>query len=156
MDATDKPIGYWLKHLHNLIEAQFDRTLADFEVNRRQWQVLNSLSRGPLSRPAAEAALAPFWRSGPGADRGPAELTAILAGPTGLMTRGWVREASETGVLTLTEHGTASHAAAAERVRNLRGALLNGLSPEQYAQTVRTLAVMAANLEAALGEHPPA
>ena len=152
MDATDKPIGYWLKHLHNLIEAQFDQALADFEVSRRQWQVMNSLARGPLSRAEAEEALAPFWRHSAGPTESPADLMGVLAGPTGLLTRGWVCE-DEEGLFTLTAQGRARHATVAEHVNTLRGRILNGLTAEQYVQTVRNLAVMAGNLETAPDEH---
>ncbi|GAB4002994.1 hypothetical protein GCM10029992_42960 [Glycomyces albus] len=43
---TPKPIGYWLKHLHNLMERQFEAALADLDMGRRHWQVLNVLYGG--------------------------------------------------------------------------------------------------------------
>ncbi|SCE69663.1 hypothetical protein [Micromonospora mirobrigensis] len=64
MSGTERPIGYWLKHLHNLIDQRFDAT-------------------------------------------------------------------------------------AAERVGETRRLLMRGLTPEEYAETVRILAVMAGHLEAA-------
>ena len=139
MDPADKPIGYWLKHLDNLIEAQFDATLAAFDVNRRQWQVLNSLSGGPLTRTAVEQALAPFWGE-------TATLAEVLDGPNGLLAQGWVQQTSETAPdeLMLTNEGFASHAAVADHVKAARGAIMNGLTAEQYAETVRNLAAMAA------------
>jgi DNA-binding MarR family transcriptional regulator len=147
LDPTDKPIGYWLKHLDALIEAQFDAALAAFDIDRRQWQVLNSLSRGPLTPAAVEEALAPFWNKSAG-------LSEVLAGPSGLVAQGWVRETSgpASDELTLTDEGVASHAAVAEHVEAMRGAILDGITTEQYVETVRNLATMAANLEAAIGE----
>ena len=142
MSGTDKPIGYWLKHLHNLIEEQFDATLGDLGLDRRQWQILNLLSGATCSRGEIEQALAPFW---PG-DVSP--LDAALDGPDGLVTRGWVGYDGD--ALTLTEHGRAAHGTAAERVGETRRLLLRGLTPEHYAETVRILSVMAGNLEAAL------
>ena len=53
--------------------------------------------------------------------------------------------------LTLTEQGREAHRTAAERVGETRQLLLHGLTPEQYAETVRVLSVMAGNVEAALG-----
>ena len=153
MDTTDKPIGYWLKHVHNLIETQFDGALADFEVNRRQWQVMNLLSCGPQSRAQADEVLAPFWKDAAAAVGEPAHLTTLLDGPSGLITRGRVRYAPETDLLALTAEGQAEHAAVAARVRDIRGTVLRGLTLEQYTETVHILSVMAANLESALADH---
>ncbi|MBO8190120.1 MarR family transcriptional regulator [Streptomyces oryzae] len=153
MNAPEKPIGYWLKHLHNLLEAQFDAVLADFAVNRRQWQVLNLLSSGPKSGTEAEEALAPFWQNTTGE---PAYLATVLEGPTGLTTRGWVRYNAEADRLALTAEGQAQHAAVAAHVRDIRGTVLRGLTTEQYAETIRVLSAMAANLETALADHTTA
>ncbi|MFU8851531.1 MarR family winged helix-turn-helix transcriptional regulator [Micromonospora sp. SL1-18] len=142
MSSTDKPIGYWLKHLHNLIDEQFDATLGDLGLDRRQWQILNVLSRAARSRDEIEQALAPFWPDGV------PQLGAILDGADGLVTRGWVGYDGDT--ITLTEQGRAAHRTAAERVGETRQLLLRGLTPEQYAETVRILSVMAGNIEAAL------
>ncbi|MFG3685521.1 MarR family winged helix-turn-helix transcriptional regulator [Micromonospora sp. NPDC047740] len=142
MSGTDKPIGYWLKHLHNLIEKQFDATLGDLGLDRRQWQILNALSSAARSRSEIEQALAPFWPDGV------PHFGAILDGPDGLVTRGWV--ADDGDALNLTEQGRAAHRRAAERVGETRRLLLHGLSPEQYAETVRILSVMADNVETAL------
>ncbi|MEV0808170.1 hypothetical protein [Micromonospora sp. NPDC050200] len=143
MSGTDKPIGYWLKHLHNLIEEQFDATLGDLGLDRRQWQILNVLSSAPRSRSEIEQALAPFWPDGVPA------LGAALNGPDGLVRRGWVGHDGE--ALTLMEAGRSAHRTVAERVGETRRLLLRGLSPEQYVETVRILSVMAGNLESTLG-----
>ncbi len=71
MDAT-KPIGYWLKHLDNLLERQFDATLADLDIGRRHWQLLNTLSRGPASREELTPRARPLLAGGcDGAGGGP-------------------------------------------------------------------------------------
>jgi hypothetical protein len=41
---TPKPLGYWLQHLHNLLETHFTLALADLGSNRREWQLLNTLT----------------------------------------------------------------------------------------------------------------
>jgi hypothetical protein len=56
-----KPLGYRLKHLHDLLEEIFARTLTDFGTDRRQWQLLNTVAREPRSVADLEQALAPFW-----------------------------------------------------------------------------------------------
>ncbi|WP_422745609.1 hypothetical protein ACN27B_15320 [Micromonospora sp. WMMD754] len=142
MSDADKPIGYWLKHLHNLIEEQFDATLGDLGLDRRQWQILNVLSGAARSRGEIEQALAPFWPDGV------PRLEAALDGADGLVARGWAGYDGDT--FSLTEEGARHTATAAERVGETRRLLLRGLTPEQYAETVRTLSVMAGNLEAAL------
>lgn len=81
MPAMDRPIGYWLRHLHNLIETQFDATLADLGVSRRHWQTLNVLSHGPATRAAIDAAPAPFW------EHGEVALDEVL---NDLTARGWI------------------------------------------------------------------
>ncbi|WP_143591633.1 MarR family transcriptional regulator [Thermoactinospora rubra] len=136
MEAS-KPIGFWLKHLHNLLEEQLDATLADLGIGRRHWQVLNTLGRGQATRAELEEALAPFWTAG---DPGLEEVLGDLA------AHGWVT--GDGGALT--EAGRAAHAAAAARIAATRETVLRGLTPEDYAHAVRTLSVMAGNVEAAL------
>ncbi|MBQ0867778.1 MarR family winged helix-turn-helix transcriptional regulator [Streptomyces sp. RK75] len=152
MDATDKPIGYWLKHLHNLLEEQFGTALEDSGVTRRQWQVLSLLGREPHSRARAAEALAPFWREAAPTGAGPADLGELLDAPEGLFARGWVHQDPETDLLALTAKGRAEHAAVAARVHELRRGVLRGLTSQQYAETVRILSVMAANIEADLAD----
>jgi hypothetical protein len=142
--ATSKPIGYWLKHLHNLIEAHFEATLAESGATRRDWQLLNLLSQEPRTRAEAGQALAPFWHDDP------AGLTDVLDGPRGLIACGWVTADPATGTLTLTEKGQAAHASLAARVGEIREFILRDLTLDQYTETVRILSVMAANIEAAL------
>lgn len=137
MDAP-KPIGYWLKHLHNLLEKHFAITLADLDADRRQWQLLNSLSAAPRTPADLDRALDPFWNAD--AD-GPQRTRAQL------IARGWIKESD--GTIALTPDGTAAHAELARRINHTRAVLLQGLTPQQYAETVRVLSVMAANLDAA-------
>lgn len=137
--TTTKPIGYWLIHLHTLLEAQFDRTLADLGVGRRHWQVLNTLGREDATLDDLTAALAPFWTEGA------PELDDVLSD---LAVRGWVDTGTDR--LHLTEEGRSAHARISARVEETRGMVLKGLTREQYAETVRILSVMAANVEADL------
>jgi hypothetical protein len=142
--ATSTPIGYWLKHLHNLIEAHFEAALAESGTTRRDWQLLNLLSQGPRTRAEAEKALAPFWRGDP------AGLGGVIDGSGGLIARGWVNGDRATGALVLTGKGRAAHAGLAARVGELRELILRDLTLDQYNETVRILSVMAASIEAAL------
>lgn len=143
-EAEFKPIGYWLKHLHNLIEAQFDAVLAATGLTRRHWQVLNTLSRSAASAGRLDEALAPF-RGEPGPD-----VESVLTGPGGLIERDWARRDPATDEYALTDTGRTAHAALAEQTTDSRTELLRGITPQQYTETVRVLAAMAANAEAAL------
>ncbi|GLY68378.1 MarR family transcriptional regulator [Amycolatopsis taiwanensis] len=131
-----KPIGYWLKHLHNLLEKHFDATLGDLGLGRRHWQVLNTLSRRETTRDELAAALAPFWTAGE------PDLDGVLQDLSG-----WIHTGN---TLALNNDGQAAHERIAARIDATRTMVLNGLTPDQYIETVRILSVMAANVEAEL------
>ncbi|MEU4567199.1 hypothetical protein [Micromonospora sp. NPDC023956] len=135
MKPTSRPIGYWLRHLHDLIETQFETTLAEDRLGRRHWQTLHLLHEGPRTTAQLAEALAPF-----GADGG--DTVDELA------RRGWVTR-GEDGRLTLSTVGRTAHTQLAARVEAARDLLMRGLTTEQYVETVRVLAVMAGNLESA-------
>jgi DNA-binding MarR family transcriptional regulator len=134
-----RPIGYWLKHLNDLIERQFELTLAGESLTRRHWQVLNTLARGDNP----EQSLAPFW------EENNIGLATVLSD---LAERGWVVTRMPGGP-ELTQAGRQGHSQTAERVRQARSVIMAGLTPQQYTQTVENLAAMAGNVEAALGVH---
>ena len=77
----DRPIGYWLKEVDRLIEADFARLLAEENLTRRHWQVLNALASGAGSQAEIDHALAPF-RS----EHEPSTAPAVAD----LAARGWV------------------------------------------------------------------
>jgi len=129
-----------------LIEAHFDATLADLGLSRRHWQVLNLLSETARTRTELEQSLAPFWQDPA------AELEVGLRGPDGLLTRGWVGD--DQSDLALTGQGRAVLREAATRVAEIRRRLVDGLTAQQYAETVQILSVMAGNVEAAMAERP--
>ncbi|SCL23438.1 MarR family winged helix-turn-helix transcriptional regulator [Micromonospora inyonensis] len=135
MKPTSRPIGYWLRHLHNLIEAQFEAALAEERLGRRHWQTLHLLHEAPRTSAQLAEALAPFGADGGGTVD---DLTA----------RGWVARGDD-GRLTLTTEGRTAHTQVAARVEAARDLLMRGLTTEQYVETVRVLAVMAGNLESA-------
>jgi hypothetical protein len=138
MNAQQRPIGYWLKHLDTLINAHFDQALADFEIGRRHWQVLNTLAGGPRSDEDLEAALKPFW------EEGAVTLTEVI---DDLTSRGWVTRAAD---LRLTEPGTRAQTHVAARIGEAREMMLGGLTADDYLRTVEVLERMSSNVEAAL------
>ncbi|MFJ3394839.1 hypothetical protein [Leifsonia aquatica] len=74
-------------------------------------------------------------------DRRTGRIERILADFT---ERGWVWFDGDRA--TLTDEGRAAHDAAFARVQEVRGALADGISPEDYATTLATLETMARNL----------
>lgn len=134
---VERPLGYWLKHLDRLIEAAFDRVLAEAGLGRRHWQVLNCLRSSARTEEEIVEALRPFW--GPGA----IPVDEVLGE---LVRRGWVA-GDGAGRHALTPDGAAGHTAIQEKVNAIRAATASGLTEEDYQRTIATLRRMAENLE---------
>jgi DNA-binding MarR family transcriptional regulator len=136
INTGDRPIGYWLKKLDGLIDAEFERQLSEASLSRRQWQLLNLISDGPRSVPELEAELEPFLQN---------DLDGLSDALFGLVTRGWAD--SVDNIVSLTETGQAHLELLKAKVANVREALSAGISAEEYQATIDVLARMAANLE---------
>jgi DNA-binding MarR family transcriptional regulator len=132
---SDLPIGFWLKHLDRLIENDLDRVLASESLGRRQWQVLNSLQGEPSTVLQLDQRLAPFLE-----EDEPTVGPAVEA----LRHRGWV---SGLVSLELTPEGQRAHGELLERVQQTRGRLCEGISDQEYRDTVNVLERMSDNLE---------
>ncbi len=139
MDAQ-RPIGFWLKLVDGLIDDRFASTLEEHGVTRRQWQLLNVLSRGAATVEQLDAAVAPFLSAA--TDESAAESSAEHLSE--LIESAWV-DATATGY-ELTERGRTAFDALSETVAELRDEMSDGLTSEQYQQTVAALETMARNL----------
>ncbi|MEE1621815.1 MarR family winged helix-turn-helix transcriptional regulator [Zafaria sp. Z1313] len=137
---AQRPLGYWLKLVDSLISEQFTVSLEEHGVTRRQWQLLNVLSRGPASGGELTAALAPFFGE-PAPDGEPSSPSEHLAE---LVESGWVAEQGST--FTLTERGATSLDRLTAIVDAMREESSAGISEEDYATTVASLRRMALNL----------
>ena len=144
MDAP-RPIGFWVGLVDGLIDEAFASTLEEHGVTRRQWQLLTVLSRGDATVEQLDAAVAPFLSrpllSTQGDGDEPASSTEHL---TELIESAWVA-ATDTGY-ALTERGRVAFEALADTVEQLRVRLSDGLTQEQYDETVAVLERMARNL----------
>jgi hypothetical protein len=130
-----KPLGWWLRHLHELLESSMAQVLETESLTRRHWQVLNTIALGARTPEEVDAAMAPFVTAeGPMAPR-----------VADLRTRGWVTD----GELALTDEGREAHARVEERIKAFRATTIEGISDDDYRTTLRTLERCAANLEAA-------
>lgn len=123
-----KPIGYWFRHLHELLESAFEELLAADGLTRRHWQVLNTIAEGAGSRAEIADALAPFGNPAPMLDD--------------LIGRGWVGEP-----IAFTSDGREAYERIREAVHGQRRRVTEGISDEEYVITHRVLERMAANLE---------
>jgi DNA-binding MarR family transcriptional regulator len=132
--ADQRPIGYWLKLVDKLIEAQFATTLDEHGVTRTQWQLMNVLARQPASVEQLTASVAPFLDTGETAAEHLAEL----------IDSEWVD--SEQSAYRLTERGTAALERLTVVVTAQRATMAEGMTAEQYDVTVTVLEKMARNL----------
>lgn len=125
-----KPLGYWLIHIHELLETGFERLLEAEGLSRRHWQVLNTLASKPHTMAEINSALRPF-----GDDfRQQAE---------DLVARGWV-----TGEFELTTVGHEAHKRVSERVHEFRAKVVDGISADEYATLMNLLERVATNAAA--------
>lgn len=130
LDVDMKPIGYWLKEVDRLIEAGFDDTLATEELTRRHWQVLNVLAERPRGTGELDQALLPFG--------------GIQDAAGGLLERGWI--VCRNDAFELTTAGELALERIGAHVQVLRARVAEGIGPDAYETTVRTLRRMAGNL----------
>jgi DNA-binding MarR family transcriptional regulator len=137
-NGSERPIGYWLKKLDRLIDAQFERQLGDAGLSRRQWQLLNLLVDGPRSVPELQTELEPFLQE---------EADELSGALSGLVNRGWAD--SQDKIVTLTETGQMQFSLVKAKVAEVRQALMVGISPQEYQATIDVLSRMTANLESA-------
>ncbi|SFP84764.1 DNA-binding transcriptional regulator, MarR family [Amycolatopsis arida] len=149
MDTSpDRPIGYWPRHVHELLESTMTVRLADQRLTRRHWQALNAVTETAPIAPAELAdRLAPFHTAEP-----PTLDTALAD----LTTRGWLGTDTE-GRIVPTPAGRQEHARARGAIANYRKRTVEGISQRQYADMVATLRRMADNLERMAAEQgiPP-
>ncbi|MFD7975700.1 MarR family winged helix-turn-helix transcriptional regulator [Streptomyces sp. NPDC059071] len=136
---TQRPFGYWLKHIDGAIEAAMARLFAADGLARRHWQVLHTLAHEPATLAELDRAVAPFLTAGEPTVR---PYVDDLAG------RGWASR-SEDGTVALTEEGRRAHRRIAEQVGALRARVTESLSPEEYGTLVDLLRRVAAHLDAA-------
>lgn len=123
-----KPLGWWLRHVHELLESSMAQALDAESLSRRHWQVLNTIALGARTPEEVDSALAPFG--------------ATAGQVADLRARGWVAETGE-----LTAAGREAHARVEERVEAFRTTVTSGISDDDYRTTIRTLERCAANLE---------
>ncbi|MER5318052.1 MarR family winged helix-turn-helix transcriptional regulator [Streptosporangium roseum] len=129
-----RPIGYWIKHLHELAESSFEKLLIEEHLTRRHWQVMNVVAREPSTVESIDAELNPFLT---------AEQPSLRPLARELRERGWL---DGDGELSLTEAGARAHADLLGKVTATRARLTDGISVEEYRATIDVLSRMSANM----------
>jgi len=138
--TDQRPIGFWLKLVDRLIDEQFASTLEEHGVTRRQWQLLNVLSRGAATVEQLDAAVAPFLANH--ADDTAPESSVEHLGE--LIDSAWV-DATPSGY-ELTERGEAAFRRLADVVAEQRTTIARGITDAEYLATVDVLSRVAHNL----------
>jgi len=132
--VTDRPIGWWIKHVDQLIEESFDRVLAGEGIGRKHWRVLNAIAGGVTTLPELDRALAPYREAGP-------DLTVVLEQ---LVSRGWARRAASR--LSLTQSGAAARERLVKAIAAHRGRVTEGIDERSQRAAVAILRQIARNL----------
>lgn len=133
---TDRPLGYWVKHLDTLLESSLDRVLARSGIRRRHWQVLGVLREGPQTRAQVAEAMLAFWVA--------ASVTQTDV-VDDLVRRGWAEIDGD--LYALTADGEEAYSRVSLDVATLRAQVTDGFTAEEYARVIDALSRMAANLE---------
>jgi DNA-binding HxlR family transcriptional regulator len=134
--APQRPVDFWLKLVDDLINDHFGRALDEHGITRRQWEVMNLLTKGPAAHDELEEVLAPFPP-----EIEPSALTEELGE---LVESGWlVRQEEE---YALTERGQTSYERLEPVLRATDEEIARDISAADYATMLRVLEQMAVNL----------
>lgn len=120
-----RPIGWWLKAADARIDKAFEDVFRDQSITRREWQVLEPVSRAPVPESELLAKLKAFAGAQDAVDQ--------------LRRRGLLANGAD-GTLTLTDAGQVAHSTAAAGVATIRSAVSAALPGENYATLLRLLA----------------
>jgi len=134
--TDQRPIGFWLKLVDRLIDERFAETLDEHGVTRRQWQLLTVLSRDPATVAQLDEAVAPFLSAAD--DESSAEHLSEL------IESGWV-DATAAGY-EVTERGRVAYERLAEVVAANRAKASEGITEQEYRETIDVLERLATNL----------
>jgi hypothetical protein len=124
--TPDRPLGYWLRAVDALLDRTIGEALADAELSRRDWMILNALD-GRVDAPWLQERLA---RKGGRLRR--------------FVERGWIAEVD--GRWQLTDAGRAERERLSALVDGVRERVAGAVSPEDFATTMASLEAIAREL----------
>jgi DNA-binding MarR family transcriptional regulator len=137
--AKHKPIGYWLKHAHEVITEHVDRVLGDNGFTRSRWQVLNIIYQaGTITRSGVFGTMQTFIDAH--------QLDEIIEG---LVEEGWlVKHGESDGArLKLTDAGKRKRETIFKVQSEVRKRAMQGITEREYATVIDVLERMVTNLE---------
>ena len=137
--AMQRPIGYWLKHVDELITKQSDQVLSAKGFTRHRWQVLNTVyEAGTVTKRDVFTTMKTFIDA--------RQLDEIIDGfaKDGLLVKQGAGYAAE---LALTEAGRAERETILKLQSEVRRRAVQGITEEEYAMVIDVLQRMARNLE---------
>ncbi|MEV6472193.1 MarR family winged helix-turn-helix transcriptional regulator [Streptomyces sp. NPDC051657] len=142
--ATDdmlasQPIGYWSGLAHAAVTRHLRDAMARIDVTQPQYWVLNSVNGGGPAAPNREAVVARLTHL---AD-GPHDIARVV---DQLLHREWLRTDDEQR-LHLTDAGEAARVRLRELATEVRAAVHQGVSDEEYVAALQVLRKMVANVE---------
>jgi DNA-binding MarR family transcriptional regulator len=132
--ASQLPIGYWLKHVDQVITGRSNEALADQGFTRFRWQALNMIyEAGTITRDEIFNVLQTFLDAH--------QLDEIL---DGFIREGWL--VADGSALSLTEAGKSKRADLFKRQGEVRKRALQGISDEEYMAVLEVLQRIVNNL----------
>lgn len=139
-DMTKQPpIGYWLKHLDEVITRHTDQVLNDNGFTRFRWQVLNLVyEAGAIAKRDIFATMKTFI------DAHQLDETA-----NDFVKEGWLVEHGKGGdtELALTDAGKTEHDAIFKLQSEVRRRVMQGVTEQEYMTVIDVLQRMVKNLE---------
>jgi DNA-binding MarR family transcriptional regulator len=138
-NTKQAPIGYWLKHVDELITKHADQVLSAKGFTRHRWQVLNIVyEAGTITIRDVSMTMKTFIDA--------PQLDEIIDGlvKKGLLVKQGAGDAAE---LALTEAGKAERETIFKLQSEVRRRAVQGVTEEEYATVIDVLQRMARNLE---------
>lgn len=131
-----RPVDFWLRLLDRLINEHFSKVLEEHGVTRRQWEVMNLLSRGPASHDELVEALAPFHSE--------VQARSLADELAELEDSGWLLRREQ--AYELTELGQTSYQRLEPVLRATDEEIGRNISGKDYATMLNVMKRMAINL----------
>lgn len=143
--TTHQPISYWVKLVDRLIDDLFATTLDEHGITRRQWQLLNVLSKGAAGVEKLDGEIAPYLSPAQvGVAATPGTHSSSLESLTELIDSEWLT--TDGATYELTERGRAVVERLTVVIADERQRATAGVTDEQYATAITVLEAMAHNL----------